>query len=287
MYTNIQSTVINNDYFSSYFKICRGVRQGFPISAYLFLLIVEILAICIRTNKKIHGIIANGKEIKISQLADDTTLILKDHQSIPEILKVLKQCHTLSGLHTNIDKTQAFIIGKHIRFKETYNMKWDTGPIKLLGISICDSENENYNQNFEPKIKQMKSLFNIWKQRRLSLKGKITIINSLAASLLVYPCTCLETPAKVLTQVNKLFLDFLWDNGSSKIAKYTVIRQINEGGLKLINLESKLSSLKLTWIKRSLMNPNCTWNLILTEILNKIPFDYILKCRFNCIQYLK
>ena len=247
---------------------------------------VETLAIAIRQNKNIKGINVRRKEIKISQLADDTSIFIKDHQSLPIILDLLHKFQQVSGLKTNIDKTQAFLIGKHMRFKDTYNLKWNTGPIKLLGISICNTEQENFTYNFEHKIKQINSLLNIWKQRRLSIKGKITIINSLAASLLVYPCTCLETPEKVVVQTNKLFLDFLWDNGSSKISKSTIIKPITEGGLKMIDFETKVNSLKLSWILRALTNPESTWNLIISEMLNKIPFDYILRCRSNCTHLL-
>ena len=84
IYNNITSTVTNNGFFSAYFKLHRGVRQGCPISAYLFLLVVEILAIMIRNNKNIPGIYVSGKEIKISQLADDTTIILQNSGNIQE-----------------------------------------------------------------------------------------------------------------------------------------------------------------------------------------------------------
>ena len=77
IYTAIKGTVSNNGYFSDYFDILRGVRQGCPLSAYLFLLIVEIMAINIRANKDIKGIKLKLKEIKISQLADDATLIME------------------------------------------------------------------------------------------------------------------------------------------------------------------------------------------------------------------
>ena len=287
LYSNIQSTIINNGYFSPYFNIQRGVRQGCPISAYLFLLVVEILAVWIRANKNINGIRTKHKEIKISQLADDTTLIIQNEKSITEIFNVLHHFESISGLKANIDKTQAFLIGKHTKFKQHEKIPWNTGPIKILGISICKTEQESYIQNFEPKIKQIKTLFNIWKQRRLSLKGKITIINSLAASLLVYPCTCLRTPERAVTEVNKLFFDFLWDNSTSKIAKNTIIKPIDEGGLKMINFETKVKSLKLSWINRALKNPNSNWMLLISEMLNDIPFDYLLQCRSDCSEYIK
>ena len=74
IYNKPRATVLNNGHATNFFPISRGIRQGCPISALLFLLVVEILAINIKTNKDIHGININEKEIFISQLADDTTL---------------------------------------------------------------------------------------------------------------------------------------------------------------------------------------------------------------------
>ena len=75
-YQNIESCVLNNGWASNFFALERGVRQGCPLSPYIFLLCVEILAERIRTNKDIEGIFIKGNEIKVSQYADDTTPIL-------------------------------------------------------------------------------------------------------------------------------------------------------------------------------------------------------------------
>ena len=75
-YCNIESCTLNNGWASDFFKLDRGVTQGCPLSPYLFILPVERLADAIRQNKEICGINVNGKEIKLSQYADDTTLIL-------------------------------------------------------------------------------------------------------------------------------------------------------------------------------------------------------------------
>ena len=42
MYTNIKSCVINNGFSSFVFTLHRGVRQGCPLSLYLFLIGAEI-----------------------------------------------------------------------------------------------------------------------------------------------------------------------------------------------------------------------------------------------------
>jgi len=76
-YHNIESCVLNNGWASNYFNPERGVRQGCPLRLiYFFILCAEILASKIRKNKNIKGITVCGNEIKISQYADDTTMII-------------------------------------------------------------------------------------------------------------------------------------------------------------------------------------------------------------------
>ena len=60
----------------TFFKISRGVRQGCPLSPYLFILAAEILADTIRKKQRIKGIEINSIDFKLSQYADHTTLIL-------------------------------------------------------------------------------------------------------------------------------------------------------------------------------------------------------------------
>ena len=82
IYTNISSCEMNNGRSSHYFGLQRGVRQGDPISPYIFIIAVEILALVIKQNRKIRGLKVNSKEIKMTQYADDLTLILSDLKSL-------------------------------------------------------------------------------------------------------------------------------------------------------------------------------------------------------------
>ena len=72
---------MNNGLCSQYFNIERGVRQGDPLSPYLFVTAVEILAIAIRSQDDIKGIKLNNSETKLLQFADDTTIVLSDLDS--------------------------------------------------------------------------------------------------------------------------------------------------------------------------------------------------------------
>ena len=75
LYKDIQSCTLNNGWISEWFEPTRGLKQGCPASPYLFLLIGELLAILIRKNDYIKGIKIGGVEKKISQFADDTSLL--------------------------------------------------------------------------------------------------------------------------------------------------------------------------------------------------------------------
>ena len=93
---------------SSFFNIGRGCRQGDPVSTFLFILCAEILAIIIRNNKNINGIIINNKEHKLSQYADDRSFTLdRSSKSLNATLDVLFEYSKFSGLKVNFEKTHA------------------------------------------------------------------------------------------------------------------------------------------------------------------------------------
>ncbi len=107
LYNNIESTVINNGNTGDYFKLERGVRQECTLSAYLFILAIEVLANKIRFEKNLKGINNNNKTIKLSMLADDLTLILTILGSVENALKLLNEFSQCSGLKINIDKIKS------------------------------------------------------------------------------------------------------------------------------------------------------------------------------------
>ena len=111
-YTDIESAVINNGYLTSWFKPSRGVRQGCPLSPYLFILTAEILSNAIRQDTNIKGIRIFGNEIKLTQFADNTNLFCADLDSVSAVLNKIKTFSSFSGLKLNIEKTKAIWLGR-------------------------------------------------------------------------------------------------------------------------------------------------------------------------------
>ena len=113
------------------------MRQGCPLSVYLFILVAELLAIRLRNNNEIKGIKLDGHEIKISQLADDTSLFVGSPDSINPIFETLLKFQSFSGLTANLEKTKFHNIGFGDFSKESMKgFEFSKGKIELLGITI-------------------------------------------------------------------------------------------------------------------------------------------------------
>ena len=81
MNTDLNASILQVRVKSDFFPVERGCKQGDPIAPYFFLLCGQILHYMIEVNVEIKGIIIDSVEIKITQFADDTTLVLDGSQS--------------------------------------------------------------------------------------------------------------------------------------------------------------------------------------------------------------
>ena len=180
-YTDISSSIQNNGWTSDFFNLSRGVRQGCPPSPYLFILCAEILGAAIRRDKLIYGIKISDKECKVSQYADDTTLILHGTKpSIERSFLLLDIFAKLSGLKVNYEKTEALWIGscknRTDKLAIKQNIKWTFRKVKSLGVWFSTSVEEAAMLNYQEKKEKISKILNSWQVRRLTLLGKITVI---------------------------------------------------------------------------------------------------------------
>ena len=135
---NTMASIQINGFLSDTFCIERGCRQGHPISAYIFIICAEILAIKIRESKEIKGITINDLQYKISQFADDTSLFLDGSESsLNSTLDMLHEFSIYSGLNINYEKTNLIWIGS-MKYstrliKTKYKLTWGVLPLKFLG----------------------------------------------------------------------------------------------------------------------------------------------------------
>ena len=87
---------MNNGFSNGYFALERGTGECDPLSAYLFILAIEVLLIRVRDSELVRGIPVIDKEIKLDTYADDGRFFVKDLQSLYTILDVMEEFGTFS-----------------------------------------------------------------------------------------------------------------------------------------------------------------------------------------------
>ena len=205
--------------------------------------------------KKIRGIYFNNIKIKISQYADDATLILDGQNvSLRAALNTLEIYGTVSELKVNTDKTQIAWIGKkHAKEKidTGKNLVWGNTDFNLLGTHFLIDLNCMEDMNYKNSIESVKDLLNKWKKRFLTPLGKLTVIKTLALPKYNHLFTSLPTPTsdKIKT-INNPFYSFIWDDKPDKINRNQMSKAFQRGGLNMIDTEKFIYALKSTWIKR-------------------------------------
>ena len=124
-----------------------------------------------------------------------------------EALNFINTFGASSGLKLNKDKCEAFWIGTKVNCNDKpLGLKWTKDAIKCLGI-WCGSDVEGaITKNYVEKIKKLHTLLNMWLQRKLSLKGKIAVLRSLALPQILYVASTLYVPNWVMHDTCRLCL---------------------------------------------------------------------------------
>ena len=234
LYHNIESCFINNGLATDFFSLERGVRQGDPLSPYFFVVAVETLALAIRQNPEIIGIKIGGEETKLFQYADDTTAVLSDIDSAQALFNLLEVFKNLSGLVINSSKLTECGSG---RLEIKLGIKWPDEPIKALGVHYSYDIKLLHEKNFIEILDSVKKRINIWSSRGLSIYGKVTIIKSLIIPKFVFISWLLMVLKEIVKELNQMIFKFLW-KGTDKVTRLSTINEYENGGLKMIDLES-------------------------------------------------
>lgn len=200
------------------------MRQGCPLSGTLFVIAIELLAQCIRRSKEKKGIpIDEHNEAKLSQYADNTTVLLSDVQSLSRLFDLLSLFERCSGLKLNQTKSEMLWLGSMRNRKDTiHDLQLSAEPVYALGAHFTYDLAVSEKKIFFDKLGSLKKTLNMWSQRDLSIAGRINIIKTLALSKLVFICSVMNTPKEFSKEVDKITFDFICDHKPAKIKKTTL-----------------------------------------------------------------
>ena len=209
------------------------------------------MAIFIRSNTNIKGITIGDNEIKLLAYADDMTALLSDIASAKELLDSLNTFEKYSGLKMNVSKTKAMWIETMKNSSEKpLGLEWCL-TVKNLGVIFSCNQKVIFSQNFQEKLDKIQKVINIWNMRGLSSFGRMTIVKTLLIPKFLYVSSIIQTPMEIIKRMERMIFKFLW-KGPDKVTQNSVINSIKNGGWNLIDIETQIKALRLSWIPRIL-----------------------------------
>jgi hypothetical protein len=166
----------------------------------------------------------------VSQYADDTCLFLEDEVSLKTALMIFQMFANCSGLNINMDKSEAIWIGASSNYRhKPLKLKWTQGAT-CLGVYIPNDLQNSCQVNIESKLQKIEDILKLWTMRKLTLLGKVRVINTLIVSLLLFLGNVLHIPKKYIEKYNSIVMKFIWDNKPPKIKYNAMINNTENGG---------------------------------------------------------
>ena len=155
--------VVNNGHFSTEFVQTRGTKQGDPISSFIAVIVIEILARKIREHQGIKGIQIGDIEEKLSQLADDMNVFIKyEQESLDELFNSLDQFYRFAGLQISYEKTTIYRIGSikdsNAKLYSQNQIAWTRDPVKILGIFVDNEEHKTNQHNVKKAMDKAEAI---------------------------------------------------------------------------------------------------------------------------------
>eukprot|EP00253_Pinus_taeda_P004755 PITA_04755 len=263
---------------SETFTPSRGLRQGDPLSPFLFILMMEGLGKAIKHAKivgKIRGIQLsdNGQALTHQQFVDDTMLqgipIVKESLAYKQILNEFSMA---SGMETNLSKSKNFFFNTNITIQRNMSrilgFQRDSLPLKYLGVPL--TAKPLHKSIWELMISKLQEKTRKWKIRSLNLAGRLVLTNIVLKSIPIFMLSSIPAPKRILHQMRSIQRNFLWGKGEENkkwalIAWEKMCKPKNHGGRGLDDpkIICKVLEAKLWW--RWIKEPKAQWAITWKE----------------------
>ena len=210
--SSVSFAVLVNGNAKGWVKASRSLRQGDPLSPFLFTLVADILSrVLVRAEERnlLEGFKVGRNSTRVShlQFADDTIFFSntseEDLQTFKSLLLAFGQ---ISGLKVNLDKSNIYGINlkqnRLSRLAELLDCKASGWPIHYLGLPL--GGNPKACGFWDPVIERISKRLDGWQKAFLFFGGRITLIQSCLTHMPCYFLSLFKIPASVAAKIERL-----------------------------------------------------------------------------------
>ena len=277
-YTNAFTRININGFLTEEIPLRCGVRQGCPLSALLYGMIIELLALQLRANPNIVGFTIQGEKIISTHYADDAVIKITQNRCFKEVYKELKDYEKATGGKINYEKTKGLWVGKwrsrtddpfqDIEPDQTSKIKWTNKNVRYLGIYVGNDRPDL--QTFNEIVPKMRRRLHFWKPLALPVLAKARVIEIFHASKLFFASSFYPIPPDIEKEISEAFMEYITfpkKGNIPQISRKEMEKLRLNGGAKLINIALKSQTPKVHWLMRLITDENLKVHLALFNSL--------------------
>ncbi|KAJ9673635.1 hypothetical protein PVL29_023281 [Vitis rotundifolia] len=260
-------SILINGVPAGFFSNTKGLRQGDPLSPYLFVLGMEVFSILIRRAVEggfLSGCCLRGRgggEMMVTHLlfADDTIIFCEAKQEqVTNLSWILAWFEASSGLRINLAKSALIPVGEVAEIEEMaveLGCKVGSLPTTYLGLPL--GAHHKATSMWDGVEERMRRRLAQWKRHYISKGGRITLIKSTLASMPTYQLSLFRMPKNVAKRLERIQRDFLWGG--------VVCTHKEKGGLGIRRIDMLNKALLGKWVWRFASENDNLWKKVIGE----------------------